>query len=202
LAWNRGAERMFGYSEKEALKMKIWQLAPPDKAAEQRDFNRRIFAGEKVVSFETQRKTKDGRILDVWLTVTKLTDKKGKVIGIAATERDITERKKAEVLLLARSDIAEALIGTYSLADAAKVILENMSRIEHVDSGSVYIVNQNTKESDLLVQKNLSAQFVKIASHYTKNDRITRLMLTGKPVYLDYSKLRQEKAARDRKSVV
>ena len=96
LAWNYGAEHLFGYSEQEALQMTIWQLAPPDKVAEQKDFNRRIFAGEKVVSFETQRLAKDGRLLDIWLTVTKLVDETGKVIGIASTERDITERKRKE----------------------------------------------------------------------------------------------------------
>jgi PAS domain S-box-containing protein len=95
-AWNRGAEMMFGYSEQEALRMKIWQLAPTDKMAEQKDFNQRLFAGEKIPSYETQRLTKDGRLLDVWLTVTKLVDDAGKVIGIAATERDITKRKRAE----------------------------------------------------------------------------------------------------------
>ncbi|MDD5223668.1 MAG: PAS domain S-box protein [bacterium] len=94
LAWNHGAEQMFGYSEQEALQMKIWQLASPLKVAEQEEFTRRIFAGEKVSSFETQRLTKDGRLLDVWLTVTKLVDDEGKVIAIASTERDITEIKK------------------------------------------------------------------------------------------------------------
>jgi PAS domain S-box-containing protein len=98
-AWNRGAELMYGYSENEALRMTIWQLAPPDKTAEQKEFNRRIFAGEKVSSFETQRQTKDGGILDVWITVTKLVDDSGKAIGIASTERDITERKKEEANL-------------------------------------------------------------------------------------------------------
>jgi PAS domain S-box-containing protein len=95
-AWNHGAELMFGYSEQEALKMKIWQLAPTNKAAEQKDFNRRLFAGERVTSFETQRVTKDGRVLDVWMTVTKLVDDAGNPIGLASTERDITARKRAE----------------------------------------------------------------------------------------------------------
>ncbi|MBU1867607.1 MAG: PAS domain S-box protein, partial [Candidatus Margulisbacteria bacterium] len=95
-AWNRGAELMYGYSEQEALKKNIWDLTPPDKSAEQKDFNRRLLAGEKVSSLETQRLTKDGRLLDVWLTVTKLVDETGEVIGIASTERDITERKRIE----------------------------------------------------------------------------------------------------------
>lgn len=95
-AWNLGAERMFGYSEKEALKMTIWQLSPSNKEAEQREFVGRLFAGEKVYSFVTQRRAKDGHMIDVWLTATKLVDDEGKIFGIAATERDITDRKRAE----------------------------------------------------------------------------------------------------------
>ncbi len=95
-AWNHGAELMYGYSEEEALQMSIWHLTPPNKEAEQKDFNHRLLAGEKISSFETQRLTKDGRLLDVWMTVTKLMDDTGKIIAIASTERDITERKLAE----------------------------------------------------------------------------------------------------------
>ena len=98
-AWNRGAELMYGYSEAEALAANIDRLTAPGKVAEQRDFNRRLFAGEKVTSFETRRVTKDGHVLDVWLTVTKLVDEAEKVIGIASTERDITARKQAEEAL-------------------------------------------------------------------------------------------------------
>ncbi|MFH0739468.1 MAG: PAS domain S-box protein [Candidatus Omnitrophota bacterium] len=98
-AWNHGAELVYGYSEKEALQMNIRHLTPPDKAAEQEEFIRRLIEGEAVTSFETRRVAKDGRILDVWLTVTKLLDDMGKPIGIASTERDITERKRAEEVL-------------------------------------------------------------------------------------------------------
>ena len=95
-AWNHGAELMYGYSEEEALQMNIGHLTPPDKEAEQKEFTRRLIAGEAITTFETQRVTKDGHILDVWLTVTKLVDDAGKVIGIASTERDITLRRRAE----------------------------------------------------------------------------------------------------------
>ncbi len=95
-AWNHGAELMYGYSEDEALQMSIWRITAPAKIAEKKAFINRLIAGEKVASFETQRVTKDGRVLDVWLTVTQLVDNTGKPIGIGSTERDITERKRSE----------------------------------------------------------------------------------------------------------
>jgi PAS domain S-box-containing protein len=131
-AWNHGAELMFGYSEQEALKMTIWQLAPPDKAAEQRDFNRQLFAGENVSSFETQRLTKDGILLDVWLTVTKLVDEMGKVTGIAATERDISERKKAELDLRRSNDDLQqfANVASHDLQEPLRMIVSYLQLIE------------------------------------------------------------------------
>jgi PAS domain S-box/PAS domain S-box/PAS domain S-box len=95
-AWNHGAEMMYGYTEKEALQKSIRHLTPPDREEEQKDFTRRLMAGEKITSLETLRVTKDGRILNIWMTVTKLVDDTGKPIGIASTERDITERKRLE----------------------------------------------------------------------------------------------------------
>jgi PAS domain S-box-containing protein len=103
-AWNHGAELMYGYSEEDALQMNIGILTPPDKMAEQNDFIRRIIAGEAIISFETQRVTKDGCVLDAWLTVTKLMDDTGKPVGIASTERDVTERKKKNDQLLAATE--------------------------------------------------------------------------------------------------
>jgi PAS domain S-box-containing protein len=87
---------MYGYSEEEALQMSIWRITPTTKMAEKKAFISRLVAGEAISSFETQRVTKDGRILDVWLTVTKLMDDAGKPIGIVSTERDITGRKASE----------------------------------------------------------------------------------------------------------
>src|ERR1017187_9191006 len=92
LAWNRGAEIMYGYSEAEALTKNIVDTVPKEYQEEARGFLASLKRGELVPTLETKRKAKDGRILDVWLTNTKLTDDKGKLTGIATTERDITER--------------------------------------------------------------------------------------------------------------
>ena len=142
-AWNRGAELMFGYSEEEALQMTIWQLAPPNKAAEQKDFNRRIFAGEKVASFETQRLTKDGRRLDVWMVVTKLVDAEGKVIGIASTERDITERKRAEEVLREANEYLDTL---FNYANVPVIVWDRQFKITRFNPAFESLTGRKSKD--------------------------------------------------------
>ena len=98
--WNRAAERTYGYSKAEALKMNIEQTVPEETRNEMAALAKRLIKGEDIQSFETQRITKDGRILDIWLTVTTLTNDAGRPIAIATTERDITERRRLEKEIL------------------------------------------------------------------------------------------------------
>jgi two-component system, chemotaxis family, CheB/CheR fusion protein len=91
-AWNKGAVNMYGYSEDEALKMNIRDIVPEDKRKEALAFIKKL-QKEDVESFETRRITKDGKQLNVWLTVTRLVDDDGKQMAIATTERVITGRK-------------------------------------------------------------------------------------------------------------
>jgi len=94
LAWNQGAEIIYGYSQAEALSMNIVDTVPKEYQEEARGFLASLKRGELLPNLETKRKHKDGRIIDVWLTNTKLTDDKGKLTGIATTERDITEQTR------------------------------------------------------------------------------------------------------------
>jgi two-component system CheB/CheR fusion protein len=88
-AWNRGAERMYGWSEAEALKMNARDIIPKNRRDEAKEFFMKIQKGQPSASFKTQRKGKDGRIVDVWLTVTRLMDERGESTEIATTERDL-----------------------------------------------------------------------------------------------------------------
>jgi PAS domain S-box-containing protein len=99
MVWNRGAERMYGYPKAQALKMNVSTIVPEDKRQEMLDLVQDVFQGKMVESFETQRVTKDGRRLDVWLTVTALLDEAETPTAVATTERDITERKRVDAAL-------------------------------------------------------------------------------------------------------
>jgi two-component system CheB/CheR fusion protein len=91
LAWNRGAERMYGYTEAEALEMNTRELIPEDHQAETFVLSQSISRAEEIPSFQTQRICKDGRRLAVSVTLTLLRDEKGSDWGIATTERDVTQ---------------------------------------------------------------------------------------------------------------
>lgn len=90
LAWNKGAHKMYGYTEAEALGMSIRRLVPVSQRGRPREMP------VKSASIEIQRRTKEGRTLDVLKTLTVLHDEKGRPVEFATTERDITELKRAE----------------------------------------------------------------------------------------------------------
>jgi len=97
LAWNSGAQKMYGYTEKDALAMQATRFIPRAKRAEMEALIERLKGGENITTpLETQRIRRDGRVMDVLLTATALLDETGKPIGIATTERDITQHKKDE----------------------------------------------------------------------------------------------------------
>ncbi len=95
-SWNRGAERLYGYTQSEAMAMNVVDLTASSHQDETRDFLKRIRRETNIPSWETQRKCKDGEVLDIWVTATTLHDERGRTTAIATTERDITERKRIE----------------------------------------------------------------------------------------------------------
>lgn len=98
-SWNRGAERLFGYSAEEMIGQSILKLIPPDREAEEADILGRIRRAVKVDHFETVRRRKDGSMVDVSVTVSPIRDPAGVVIGASKIARDITERRLAEQVL-------------------------------------------------------------------------------------------------------
>ncbi|MDQ2986231.1 MAG: PAS domain S-box protein [Armatimonadota bacterium] len=99
LSWNRAAERLYGYTEEEAVGNPVAMLIPPDHHDEEPEILARIRRGEVVDHYETVRIHKDGRMIDVSLTVSPVKDASGRIVGAAKIARDITERKEAEAAL-------------------------------------------------------------------------------------------------------
>ena len=95
-SWNAGAERMFGYRAEEAVGRPIDIIIPPDRIEEERGILARIRRGERIEHFETVRRTKDGRLLNISLTISPVKDGSGLITGASKIARDITERKRAE----------------------------------------------------------------------------------------------------------
>jgi two-component system cell cycle sensor histidine kinase/response regulator CckA len=95
-SWNKGAEKIFGYTSGEMLGTSILRLIPADRLGEEHQILEKIRRGERVQHFETQRRTKDGWLINVSVTVSPIYDVGGKVMGVSIMSRDITQRLRAE----------------------------------------------------------------------------------------------------------
>jgi len=99
VAWNTGAERLFGYSAAEMIGQSISLLLPPERVGEDLQIIAEIAQGHGLRLVETIRVRKDGRPIDVSITVSPIRDKTGRVVGASKVWRDITERKAAEATI-------------------------------------------------------------------------------------------------------
>ena len=95
-SWNRGAERVFGYTCEEAVGQHITLIIPTDRREEETGILARLKRAEHIDHFETVRQRKDGSLLDISLSISPVKDSSGAVIGASKVARDITERKNAE----------------------------------------------------------------------------------------------------------
>jgi PAS domain S-box-containing protein len=94
-SWNRSAERIFGYTASEMIGQPITVLMPPDRIAEESQILARIIKGECLDHFETVRRRKDGRLIDIALTISPVRNRDGTVIGASKIARDITDKRRA-----------------------------------------------------------------------------------------------------------
>ncbi len=96
--WNGGAVRIFGYGADEMVGQPITKIIPPELHAEEKRILAKIQRGESVRHYDTVRVAKDGRRIDISLTVSPVRDESGKVVGASKIARDVSERKQAERL--------------------------------------------------------------------------------------------------------
>ncbi|HEX3664339.1 MAG TPA: PAS domain S-box protein [Rhizomicrobium sp.] len=121
LSWNKGAERLFGYTEEEAIGQSITMLIPDQRLDEEPQILGRIRGGERIDHYETVRRRKDGTLVDISLTVSPMRNAHGEIVAASKIARDISERNRAEArrsLLMAELNhrVKNALATVISIA--------------------------------------------------------------------------------------
>ena len=136
-SWNRGAQRIFGYTAAEVIGKPVTVLIPDDHLNEEPAIIARLRQGERIEHYETVRLRKDGTFVDISLTVSPIIGPEGRIIGASKIARDISERKRAEEVLRNREE---------ELTD----FIENSAVGLHWVGGDGIILWANKAELDLL----------------------------------------------------
>ena len=130
-SWNAAAEKLFGYSEAEAVRQPITLIIPTDRHDEEREILRRLRAGERLEHFETLRVTRDGRFLDVSITVSPVRDSGGAIVGASKILRDISETRRMH----------------RALRESERRLANELARVKTLQSISTRLISERTPES-------------------------------------------------------
>jgi PAS domain S-box-containing protein len=106
-SWNEAAEHLFGYAACEMIGQSIRRVIPGDRQREEDMILASLARGERIENYETVRIAKDGRAINVSVTVSPVRNEEGRIIGASKIVRDITERKRAEELLRRQADLLD-----------------------------------------------------------------------------------------------
>lgn len=158
-SWNTGAERLYGFSAAEAIGQSITMTLPQGRADEQPEILHRIHQGESVENYETQRRRKDGTIIDVSLTVSPIKDAADKVIGVSKVARDITDKVRARETL--ERTVAER---TAQLLDTVAELEAFSYSIAHDMRAPLRAMNSYSR----LLEDDFSQALPAEAKHFTK----------------------------------
>ncbi len=144
LTWNPGAQRLFGYSSEEVVGKPMIMLIPLERHTEEPAILSRVAGGESVAHFETVRIRKDGRRVDVSVTISPMKDSVGRIVAASTIARDITQRKaseeKAQAQLARLSllhQITRAVGGRQDLASIYQVVLLSLEEHFRFDFGCI-----------------------------------------------------------------
>ncbi|MDF3068019.1 MAG: two-component hybrid sensor and regulator [Polyangiaceae bacterium] len=131
-ACNAAGERLFGYTAGELIGRSVRMLIPPERQSEEDEFVARLRGGERIEHFETVRVAKDGRHIDLALTISPVLDENGAIIGASKIARDITAQKKAEAERLRLAQENAAI--TETLNDVGALVASDLDRSKVVQA--------------------------------------------------------------------
>src|SRR5579862_2494659 len=143
-SWNKGAQRLFGYSAEEATGQSVSMLIPKDREDEEPRILERISRGETVEHYETIRQRKDGRLIDVSLTVSPIRDTRGNVIGASKIARDITQNKRAESLMVCQKQAFEMFTSGVPLLKVLETLVRSVeSQLRSQDWIAIHLLDES-----------------------------------------------------------
>ena len=146
--WNQSAERIFGYKQKEIIGKSVLTLIPKDRHGEEEEILRRIRRGESLDHYETVRRRKDGRLIDVSLTISPIKDPKGEIVGVSEIARDITNQKQTERRLTEQARLLD-------LTSDAIIVRDHRDRIVYWSRGAQAMYGFSAKEALGKISHNL-----------------------------------------------
>ncbi|MBV9618192.1 MAG: PAS domain S-box protein, partial [Verrucomicrobia bacterium] len=138
--WNKSAERIFGYTAKEMIGKSILTVIPRERHKEETEILRRIRRGELIDHYETVRRRKDGKLIDVSLTISPVTDANGTIIGVSKIARDVSQQKKIERRLAEQARLLD-------LSNEAILVRDGKDRITYWNHGAVELYGYSREEA-------------------------------------------------------
>jgi PAS domain S-box-containing protein len=141
--WNKGAERIFGYTAEEAVGQHITLIIAADRRDEEADILARLRRGERVDHFQTVRRRKDGTLVDISVSVSPLRDSTGRVIGASKVARDITKQKRAEQALRESEERFRAIVET--TPECVKLVARD-GTVLHMNASGLRMVGADCAE--------------------------------------------------------
>jgi PAS domain S-box-containing protein len=195
-SWNAGAERIFGYTAKEAVGQSIRMIIPADRQAEEDGVLARLRRGERIDHFETIRRRKDGTEVPISLTVSPVKDRYGRIIGASKVARDISERRQAERMVADALAVKDEFIGlvSHELRTPVTTIAGNAAILARRDNG----LDEEARRQAIEDVRNEADRLNSIIENLLMLARLDRGGIEPEPVALSHVLRR---AARDQQAV-
>lgn len=141
-SWNRGAERIFGYTGDEIIGRSVTVLIPPERQHEEPGILSRLRRGERIDHYETIRRRKDGTEVCVSLTVSPIRDDTGKIVGASKIARDISEQKRTELRQQVLFDLACAVNRAVALPEIYEAALTAICKSQNANRAAILLCDR------------------------------------------------------------